>query len=249
MAGAFCAFVYPAFSLSSIASTRDIRVIGVKVVVPEECRMNLVWKLEMNKMLRDIGRGFKDRFGIAFKMMETGFWQPDSHPKSLFNRLKDLASEVPRGDCHLVIGILPPGSFQGPPFGAADYLRSYVLIKDQASPASLANVLEHELCHIFGAIDLEEKGSIMSFDHRGARYDAFTSRVISLNRNRSFKPGEFPLPRDVRSQVMALYKERLALEGKDLGTWVSERRELRVVLSHIYRENSKKVMLLNRLLH
>jgi hypothetical protein len=73
----------------------------------------------MNKMLRDIGRGFKDRFGLAFKMMETAFWQPDSRPKPLFNCLKDLIREVPRGDCHLVVGILPHWIFQGPPFGAA----------------------------------------------------------------------------------------------------------------------------------
>jgi hypothetical protein len=240
------AFVYPAFSLSSSDSAQDFRVIGVKAVVPEEYRINMAWKLEMNKMLRDIGRGFKDRFGLAFKMMETGFWRPDAHPKSLFSCLKNLISGVPRGNCHLVLGILPSWSSQGPPFGAADYLRSYVLIKDQASAANLAGVLEHELCHIFGAIDLDEKGSIMSVDHRGARYDAFTSRVIALNRNRSFKPGEFPLPRGVRDEVMALYRERLAQEGTDLGAWVSERRELRVVLTHIYRENSKQVMLWNR---
>lgn len=248
VAGVFCAFIYPAFSLSSFASTRDIRVIGVKVVVPEEYKMTMIWKLEMNKMLRDIGRGFKDRFGLAFKMRETGFWKPDSNQKSLFNRLRDLIREVPRGDCHLVIGILPTGIFQGPPFGAADYLRSYVLITDQASASTLSNVLEHELCHVFGAIDLEEKGSIMSFNHRGARYDDFTSRVIALNRNRSFEAGKFPLSRDVKDRVMALYKERLAQEGTNLGAWVSERRELQVVLSHIYMENSKQVVLWNRLL-
>jgi hypothetical protein len=249
LAGVLCAFVLPSFSFSSPASTRDIRVVGVKVVVPEEYKMSMAWKLEMNKMLRDIGRGFKDLFGLAFRMMETGFWRPDSYQKSLFNHLKALIKRVPRGDCHLVIGILPPWISQGPPFGAADYLHSYLLIKDQSSIKSLSNILEHELCHIFGAIDLEEKGSIMSFENRGARYDPFTSRVITLNRNRSFEDGEFPLPQDVKDEAIALYKERLGQEGKDLGAWVSERRELRVVLSHLYREKSKQVMLWNRLLH
>jgi len=80
--GVLSSFVFPAFSFSSLASTRDIRIVGAKMVAPEEYKMTMVWKLEMNKMLRDISRGFKDRFGLAFRVMETEFWQPETRPKA-----------------------------------------------------------------------------------------------------------------------------------------------------------------------
>jgi hypothetical protein len=227
------------FSIFSSASTRDIRVIEVKIVAPAEYKLTNLWKLEMNKMLRDIGRRFKDRFGLAFRVKETGFWEPESRPKPLADYMRDLEDNVQRGESQLVIGIVSGLDFPGPPYGIADYLSSCVLIKDHPSISSLTNVLEHELCHIFGAIDLDEDGSIMSFDQRSARYDAFTSSVISLNRNRRFDVDEFPLPPDVRDEVFALYNDRLGREGEEVPSREREERELRIVLSHLHQEKSR----------
>jgi hypothetical protein len=238
VAGVLYSLAFWAFPIYSHASTRDIRVLEVKIVAPVEYQTTNLWKLEMNKMLRDIGRRFKDRFGLAFRVNETGFWQPEPRSQALLDYMRELVEKVPRGECQLVIGILPSSAFPGPPYGIADYLHSCVLIKDHSSASGVTSVLEHELCHVFGAIDLDENGSIMSFNRRGARYDDFTSRIITLNRNRRFEAGEFPLPPDVMEEVMSLYKERLDQRGEGSGTRKDEERELRIVLSHLHQEKS-----------
>ncbi len=224
---------YPAFSISCPASSGDNRVVKVKIVAPMEFRISKLWSLEMHKMVRDVSRGFKSRFGIAFKIREADYWEPETGPVSLTDHLRDFVEKVPRGECHIVIGIVPDGASHGPPFGAADYLHAYVLIKDHPSKSGLADVLEHELCHVFGAIDLDDKGSIMSFDGRGGRYDAFTTKVITLNRNRSLPAEGFPLPPDVRKEVIALYQERLGQDEKRADSSKGEEQELYIVLSHL----------------
>jgi hypothetical protein len=239
-ASAFLGWIlfYSAFLVSSPASTPDIRVVDVKIVAAVEFRISKLWDLEMHKMIRDVSRGFKSRFGIAFKVREVDFWEPEPVPKPLPGHLKDLIEKVPRGKCHLVIGIIPSTISQGPPFGVADYRHAYVLIKDHPSKSGLANVLEHELCHIFGAIDLDESESIMSSNQRGGRYDAFTMRIMTLNRNRSFKEGEFPLTPEVIEDVAAIYRERLDHQEQGRGPLNEEERELQLVLSHIRQEKS-----------
>jgi hypothetical protein len=238
LVGVLFTFVPWAFSTYSSASAGDIRVVEVKIVAPVEYRLTNLWKLEMSKMLRDIGRRFKDRFGLAFRVKETGYWEPESRPKPLVDYIRELEEKVSRGESQLVIGIVSGLNFPGPPYGIADYLHSCVLIKDHPSISSLTSVLEHELCHIFGAIDLDEDGSIMSLNQRGARYDAFTSKIISLNRNRRFETQEFPLPPDVRDEALALYNGRLGREGEEARSREGEERELRIVLSHLYQEKS-----------
>jgi hypothetical protein len=231
---------FPAFSISCPAFTGAYRVVEVKIVAAAEFRISKRWDLEMHKMVRDVSRGFKSRFGIAFKIKDAKYWEPEPGPKTLAEHLRDLVEKVPRGECHLVIGIIPDRAAQGPPFGAADYLHAYVLIKDHPSKSGLASVLEHELCHVFGAIDLDETGSIMSSDQRGGRYDAFTMKVMTLNRSRSFRDDAFPLPSDIMEDVIALYRERLG-EGEERADSPNrEGQELQIVLSLLYREESRQ---------
>jgi hypothetical protein len=239
LVGVLCSPASGAFSVCSSASTRDIRVIEVKIVAPVEYRVTNLWKLEMTKMLRDIGRRFKDRFGLAFRVKETGFWEPESRPKPLVDYIRELEERVPQGEGQLLIGLIPDLDFPGPPYGITDYLHSCILIKDHPSVSALTSILEHEICHIFGAIDLDESGSIMSFDQQGARYDAFTSKIISLNRNRRFEACEFPLTPDVRDEVFVLCNERLGREGQAAQSREREERELRIVLSHLHQEKSR----------
>jgi len=54
-------------------------------------------------------------------------------------------------------------------------------------------MLTHEFCHLFGAVDLYEKRSIMGIKYPGNKFDDFTVRLIQINRLRSFNALEFPL--------------------------------------------------------
>jgi hypothetical protein len=221
------------------ASPPEVRVLEVKIAAAMEFKMSKMWKVEMHKMVRDISCGFKSRFGIAFKVREIDFWEREPGPKSLPDHLRDLVEKVPRGKCQLVVGIIPSAFSQGPPYGIADYLHAYVLLRDHPSKSGLAGVLEHELCHIFGAVDLNENGSIMSLEYRGGRYDAFTMSVMTLNRDRSFRADEFPLPPDLMEEVTALYKERLGQDEERADSSTGEEQELQIVLSHLRREESR----------
>lgn len=219
-------------------SPRDIRVLDVKLAATLEFKSSKAWRVEFCKMIRDINLGLKSRLGIAFRVKEIDFWTAQSHGLTLPEYLNDLTRKVPPGECHLVIGILPSWVSQGPPFGAADYLHAYIVVKDHPSKSGLAGVLEHEICHIFGAIDLDEDGSIMGLGGRGSRYDAFTLGVMMLNRDRGFRSDAFPLPPTVMSEVIALYQERLGREENRGESRTIERAELRLVLSRLYREKS-----------
>ena len=229
-----CLSFVPGSSEATVAQ-REARVLEVKIAATMEFKSTSMWRVEMHKMVRDVSRGFKSRFGIAFKVKEWEFWQTGGGCRSLPGQLRDLTGKVPRGRCDLVIGIVPSTISEGPPFGAADYLSAYVLIKDHPSKSGLTCILEHELCHIFGAIDLDEKGSIMSLDRRGGEYDDFTTKIIALNRHRSFTDGEFPLTPEVTEKVASFYKGRLDKQEQGRGTPSGEEKELKVVLSHLHR--------------
>ena len=232
----FLSFVV--FSLSFQVSAGGVRVLKVKIAAALEFKASGMWKVEMCKMIRDISGRLRSRFGIAFKATEVDFWQPEAGSKPLVDHLRDLIKKVPRGDCHLVIGIIPSSISEMPPFGAADYLQAYVLLRDNPIKSGLTDVLEHELCHIFGAVDLEENGSIMDITRRGGRYDAFTMAIMTMNRNRSFTVGQFPLPSDLIDKVVALYRKRLGREGEATDARKLEEMELQTVLRHLEKERS-----------
>ncbi len=212
-------------------------MVEVKIAASEDFKKGSgMWLVEMHKMVRDVSCTFKTRFDIAFKIRGVEFWRPEPCPESLPARLREMNKKVPREGGLLVIGILPAWISQGPPYGAADYLHACVLLKDHPSKAGLKNILEHELCHIFGAIDLNEKGSIMSSPRYGGRYDAFTTKIIRLNRMRSFEPGRFPLEPEVLEKAIALYEERLGQGVKATPSTDREGKELRIVLSRLHQE-------------
>jgi hypothetical protein len=87
-----------------------------------------------------------------------------------------------------------------------------VVLKHLKSRAGIKYVLLHEVLHIFGAIDLETPGSVMSRKAPSFRIDAFTKAIVRINRDRTFLTGEFPLAADRIAQAIDLYASRRALE-------------------------------------
>lgn len=239
----FFFLAFSMFSFSLLASAKQVRVLTVKIAAPLAFKSSEIWKVEMHKMIRDASMRLKSWFGIAFKVTDVEYWNPGVRSRPLVDHLRDLVKKVPRGECHLVIGIVSSSIPEKPPFGAADYLHAYVVIRDHPVKSGLANVLEHEICHIFGAIDLEENGSIMDVTHRGGRYDDFTTRIVTINRNRSFAAGQFPLPPDLIDKAIGLYWERLGRHGRATDSRKVEARELQIVLNHLYQEKFMQAML------
>jgi len=63
-----------------------------------------------------------------------------------------------------------------------------VLLRKMKSDSLMIKMLTHELSHLFGAIDLDEKGSIMDKEKHGQKFDSFTTQIILLNKYRNFNP-------------------------------------------------------------
>lgn len=75
----------------------------------------------------------------------------------------------------------------------------------------------HELCHVFGAVDLDEPGSIMGIRRAGDRFDEFTKRVVLINRERTFLEEPYVPEKDHLDQLISLHEERDRLNRPEPG--------------------------------
>jgi tetratricopeptide (TPR) repeat protein len=86
-----------------------------------------------------------------------------------------------------------------------------VLAQYLNSKRNLEFVIQHEICHLFGAVDLVEKHSIMTGCEPGYAFDDFTSRIILLNRNRPFYQASPLFVEEKQDEIISLFKGRAAL--------------------------------------
>ncbi len=187
------------------------RVISLKIAADLDLRSNSEWKMNVRRLVGECSRVFEGRFGIEFDIEETGYWRPSNSARSIWDSLNDLMENVSPGKSDLVLGVLSDKSRGSIPYGLSSYSHGYVLIKDLRSKEMMKAVLLHELCHLFGAIDLEEPGSIMHLENPGSQFDQFTEGVIFLNRDRSFHSDSIPWPEKYLAEAISLFEARAAL--------------------------------------
>ncbi|MGD9347721.1 MAG: tetratricopeptide repeat protein [Candidatus Aminicenantes bacterium] len=130
-----------------------------------------------------------------------------------------------------MIGIISNGRTEEGTAGLASYLNGYIILKNFKSKTAMTSVLKHELCHMYGAVDIHEKDSIMNVESLGCEFDEFTRDIIMLNKHREFDPKAYPLPISCRDQAINIYKNRAAL---NLGE-----PELHLVLAFLYLEKQE----------
>ena len=95
--------------------------------------------------------------------------------------------------------------------GPADYPNGIIVLKYLEAKGGMPFVLLHEICHLFGAVDIEEPGSVMSLQGASFRIDRFTREIMAVNRDRSFRRGACPLTPDRAAEALAVYGRREAL--------------------------------------
>lgn len=210
----------------------SVRRVALKVAAPDALRGSDAWKVDLNLALRSANLRFRDRLGIVVHVEETAYWRAEGACGSLLERLDRLAAQVPRGSCDIIAGLLAPDGEIRPPYGIADYRRGCILIKLHPSWSTTAILLAHEIAHLFGAVDIDERGSIMGLRRRGTKIDPFTAEIMALNRGRSFGEGEFPLAPAVQERALSLYLKRLAEHRAELG--------LEIVIAHLLFEKAKR---------
>ena len=111
----------------------------------------------------------------------------------------------------ILVGLVPEGPDGPVSPGLADYPNGIIVLKYLEAKGGMPFVLLHEICHLFGAVDLEEPGSVMSLAGASFRIDRFTREIMAVNRDRSFRRGTCPLTPDRAAEALAVYGRREAL--------------------------------------
>jgi tetratricopeptide (TPR) repeat protein len=188
------------------------RVIKIKLAADTGLKARREWRMSVRALVTQCSHVFHNRFGLQFKIEETEYWTLKSSPDSMGDVMNDLMAKVRPGGHDIVLGVVPPEKIRAIPQGLSSYVRGYVLLGYRDSKEAMKSILLHELCHIFGAVDLCEPGSIMNIENPGSRIDDFTSSFILLNRDRSFGAASWPLPSRHLDDAILLFRKRAALD-------------------------------------
>lgn len=202
------------------------REVSIKIALDNSLQNRNLGRVEFTRLVRDAGQIFRSHFGIHFKVKEIIFWDPNNSGGSLFSCLNDLRQQVEKTGKDIVIGVISPKHTNSLCAGISNYLNGYILLKNLNSFQSLERVLIHEFCHLFGALDIREKGSFMNITGPGYRLDAFTKKIIKLNTNRSFDLHSFPLKTPQIFTAIEYYLDRLNQHPKEF--------EIRIALAHLF---------------
>jgi tetratricopeptide (TPR) repeat protein len=163
------------------------------------------------------------------EIKEIKTWHPDPAADTPFALLGSLEREIKHEGSDVVLGITSPKYQFGSRPGVSCCDLNYILVQYLNLKRNLRFVIQHEICHLFGAADLREKNSIMAGETLGYEFDEFTSKILLLNRNRPFSPGSPLFAAETRAQAISLYKERGDLNlGED---------RLHAMLALLYYEN------------
>ena len=217
-ASLFMLLIVPVHSWDVGTAPAAQRTIRLKIAVDEEFRRLPAYSLlEVKKTVASSSRFFKKHFGLSLKIQEIVRWHSDNTKWTLEELFDDLYDAIARGECDVVIGFSGQIRSESRAFGAASYDQGYILVKRSLNSYISKTVLTHELCHVFGAVDLEMEKSVMNNNKPEYDCDEFTKRIVRLHRNRRFGPGIFPLSPEDQKSAVSLYEERKRLRRQEAG--------------------------------
>jgi tetratricopeptide (TPR) repeat protein len=184
------------------------RLIKVGLAVDQGIENRAEWRIAAARLLGDCFRTFRHWFPLDLRLENITTWSPGPGRRPMAERLGELRRSVRRGSCDIVLGVILPERTEAFPLGLASYVRADILVKNLASREAMSYAVLHELCHVFGAADIREEGSIMDFDRPAFSVDAFTSQVVRLNAGRSFGRASHILPAPSLDTVISLFEDR-----------------------------------------
>ncbi len=224
-------FLLILFISTGLSQSESERAVSIKVAVDRDLKNIDTLRMDVRKLISNSCRDFKQDFGIIFKIEDLAYWNPEAHPPSMSCYLNELRGKVPKEGNDIVVGIISNDRTADITAGLASYHRGYIILKDLKSKPAMSSVLKHELCHMFGAVDIHENDSIMNVASLGCKFDEFTRDIISINKNRGFDQTTYPLQESCMDEAIKLYKKRAEL---NLGE-----PELHLVLASLYLEKQE----------
>ena len=197
--------------------------IPVTVLAHPSMSGNAAWKVDITRIFMDVSQNVRETLGVRLRVRALGYLDERSAPavprqpgspslRPYLPVLREAASRL-EGEMAggILVGLVPEGPDGPVSPGLADYPNGIIVLKYLEAKGGMPFVLLHEICHLFGAVDLEEPGSVMSFDGASFRIDRFTREIMEVNRDRSFRRGACPLTPDRAAEALAVYGRREAL--------------------------------------
>jgi tetratricopeptide (TPR) repeat protein len=184
------------------------RLVRVKLAADRGIEDRTEWRIAAVRLLDDCFRSFREGFAIKLRIDDFATWSPEPGRRALAARLAEMRRKVPPGACDLVLGVMAPGRTGAAPLGIASYPFACVLVKNLPAREDMVYAVLHELCHVFGAADLNERGSVMGIKAPGFGIDAFTAEAIRLNKDRSFDRKSFPLDEAASRAAVSAFAAR-----------------------------------------
>jgi len=190
-------------------SSRDVRNITVKIAGVAERNGERAGYFRLRRQLSETSRLFETRFGIKFTIRQYQNWAGGRTSRPLVGMLNQLRGTVSKDGCDVVLGVTSDFPLDPVYYGSASYVDGYVLIREMSSDQIMVRTLIHELCHIFGAVDLNASESLMGRDLDGAtKLDPFTAGLVEINRDRTFDNHRFPLDSSARRAAIHALEKR-----------------------------------------
>ena len=188
---------------------KDYRTVRVKVVADDDFRrQHPDWEERVGTIVRDVSRRWEKEFGIRFAVKKYEPWRSDAKLADLDALARQIISGVDKRGVDIIIGITAQRNVPLRPDAHTKYPQAVILLREVRTPAYLANVLlPHEMGHVFGAVHVRDKNSIMHIKSNGGPYDSFSSRIIWTNRQRNFVLNTCPLEeKEGKKAVRAYYQ-------------------------------------------
>jgi tetratricopeptide (TPR) repeat protein len=187
------------------------RTVTVQLAVDRAITDLIDWRFNAGSFLEGAARTFSAKFGIKLVFGPPVRWQPPSGRQTIEEHLKQMTAKVPKGGRDILIGIIDLDRITSPSPGIASYVNASILVGNSPDAGAMRYAILHELCHVFGAVDLRQRGSVMSVREPRLEFDPFTAEAVLLHKGRSFEKGSFPLPPEALDPAIALYRGRADL--------------------------------------
>jgi len=187
---------------SRVVNPGPQRTVRVKIAIDEEFRKQPLHLLKARKWVTTASQFFDKHFGLSFEVSEFKSWTSANSETALSGLLHDLYEAIPSGESEIVLGFTGQIGSDSAASGVAAYRHGYAVVKRMKNEYTTALTVTHELCHLFGAVDLEGELSIMDKDEPRFECDEFTRQIVRLHLGRGFDPAVFPL--SAKGMVSAL---------------------------------------------
>jgi len=166
-------------------------------------------------LMRDAGEIFEREAGLRFRV-EHSLWREPVQRAGIEAVLAELRRNVPGGDGAVLALVsrrdsLSP-SFAGEPFGLADPFGQHAVVGCVADAKPPVVTLAHELAHLFGAVHVHDRGSVMyaSMEFDARFFDPLNRRILRATRAR---PWGAPLPKEMERRVRSMYAAAARFPG------------------------------------